>query len=352
MGNAYKNFVRPILFKYPAEVAHEHGITALKVIQGIPGLISCLEKLSLKQYERPIKLFGLDFPNPIGLAAGMDKNGEIAKSLSALGFGFGEVGTVTPKPQPGNDIPRLFRYPKEEAIINRMGFNNKGADAMARSLAKGYPKPKRKIPIGVNLGVNKTTPMDKAVNDYKKGLITLAPQADFITVNISSPNTRGLRSLQEAARCRILMAELQATNKEIAEEKGLHPLPLLIKIAPDLSFADLEMIAGLVSEIGFAGIVATNTTISRPQNWQYEEEIGGLSGKPLFEKSLSAVRYLSKISSGKIPIIGVGGINNEITLAKMMDAGASLIQIYTSFVYEGPFFPKHLAKCAVARYRF
>lgn len=194
--------------------------------------------------------------------------------------------------------------------------------------------------------------MDKAVNDYKKGLITLAPQADFITVNISSPNTRGLRSLQEAARCRILMTELQATNREIAEEKGLHPLPLLIKIAPDLSFADLEMIAGLVSEIGFAGIVATNTTISRPQNWQYEEEIGGLSGKPLFEKSLSAVRYLSKISSGKIPIVGVGGINNEITLAKMMDAGASLIQIYTSFVYEGPFFPKHLAKCAVARYRF
>ena len=344
MGFIYENIVRPVLFKMDPEQAHHLGRNSLMTMSALPPLCSLLKHYNLIRENKPIKLFGLEFTNRVGLAAGMDKDGEFPRAIEALGFGHAEVGTVTPVGQSGNPSPRLFRYPKYNALINRMGFNNNGADAMRNTLSKNYHKSKRGMPVGVNIGKAKITPLEDAVEDYVASFRKLADQADYFTVNISSPNTQGLRELQGASFLRDLLQTISEENLSYAKSMGHIPHPLLLKIAPDLSFEEIDEILEVLLDLNYDGIIATNTTVQRPEGFN-STEAGGLSGGSLIrERSNNVVKHIHKRTCGKLPIIGAGGVDSVESACEKIDAGASLVQIYTGWIYRGPFFARELAK--------
>lgn len=349
MSLIYDSILRPLLFRMDPEHAHDRARLAMKWLNNSPILCRLLMRCTQLRGTEPVELFGLKFPNRIGLAAGMDKDGEMARAMAAMGFGFTEVGTVTPQMQPGNPQPRLFRYPEKEAIINRMGFNNLGADAMLKSLSKTYPKGKRRVPVGVNIGKAKTTPLEEASADYVACFRALADQADYFTVNISSPNTQGLRQLQSRQFLRQLLSDIQAANRAHAKKLGHAPHPLLLKIAPDLSFAEMDTVLEVLLELDYSGLIATNTTTARPEGFP-KDQAGGLSGgRYLRQRSNAVINYVSKATSGRLPIIGVGGIDSPEAVGEKIDAGASLVQIYTGWIYKGPFFPCTLARALRAQ---
>lgn len=327
----YKGLIRPLLFLMNAEQAHHFTFKTLKVLFQIPGVkaITSLFFGSLKGNEKQV--MGLHFKNPVGLAAGFDKDAKLYNELSAFGFGFIEVGTLTPKPQDGNPKPRLFRIVEDEAVINRMGFNNGGLDAAALRLAKK----KTDIIIGGNIGKNKVTPNDVATSDYIKGVEALHDVVDYFVVNVSSPNTPNLRELQEKEPLKALLKEVKAKNEELGAK------PLMLKIAPDLTDGQLDDIVGIVNELKLSGVVATNTTISRAGLKASQEKVaamgaGGLSGKILRERSTEVVRYLRNKLSEDIAIVAVGGIFTGKDAKEKLDAGADLVQVWTGFLYEGP----------------
>ena len=324
----YKQILRPILFQFDPEAVHHFSFNALKFAYKIPGFSSILKKsfvLEDKRLEREV--FGLKFKNPVGLAAGFDKNAELYKELSSLGFGFIEIGTVTPKAQAGNPKKRSFRLKQDSAIINRFGFNNEGVEEAVKQL-----KQNRDILIGGNIGKNKVTPNEEAINDYDINFEALFDYVDYFVVNVSSPNTPNLRALQDKEPLQKLLNHLQAKN-----EKKPKPKPILLKIAPDLTEEQLMDIIDIVISSKIAGVIATNTTISREGLAStHRNEAGGLSGKPLTKSSTEVIRFLSTKSNKAFPIIGVGGIMTPQDALEKLDAGASLVQLYTGFVYEGP----------------
>jgi dihydroorotate dehydrogenase len=335
--------IKPLFFKFDPEVVHHFVVERLNWFNeyfpfGKTILRSNFD-VKIKGLEREV--FGLKFKNPVGLAAGFDKNGEYIEALSNLGFGFIEVGTVTPLPQPGNEKPRMFRLQEDEAIINRMGFNNKGVDTMAERLRLLKQKDPEII-IGGNIGKNKNTSNENAVNDYLKCFDRLHEVVDYFVVNVSSPNTPGLRELQEKEPLKNILNTLQQRNLSNEIQR-----PILLKIAPDLTDSQLDDIIEIVKETRIAGVIATNTTIDRSglyPSGQQIKEAGGLSGKPLKVRSTEVIRYLSEKSNRAFPIIGVGGIHSSTDAKEKLDAGASLIQLYTGFIYEGPGIVKRICK--------
>ena len=331
----YKHLVKPLLFKLDAERAHHLVFDNLKRAARLPGTVALLQ--GLYGYQHPSlerELFGLKFANPVGLAAGFDKNAVLTDELAALGFGFVEIGTVTPRPQPGNPQPRLFRLPADEALINRMGFNNDGAATVAERLRQ---RRNPQLIIGGNIGKNKDTPNEQAGDDYVAAFEALAEVVDYFVVNVSSPNTPGLRELQDKAPLIKLLQQVQAHN--LARPT---PRPLLLKIAPDLSDAQLDDILEIARETQLSGLVATNTTIARPDTLRTPTPAvaaygaGGLSGRPLRVRATEVIRYLHQRSQGSLPIIGAGGIHSAQDALEKLQAGASLVQLYTGFIYEGP----------------
>lgn len=344
MSDIYKNLLRPLFFRMEPEEAHDSACYFLKLMSSFPFVCNAYRNYNQIKCDKPIELFGLEFPNRVGLAAGMDKDGLFPNAIEAFGFGHVEVGTVTPEAQPGNPRPRLFRETKHDGLINRMGFNNKGAEAMLQSLEHRFAKNKRKIPLGINIGKAKVTPLEKAVEDYSKSFSILADQADYFTINVSSPNTQNLRQLQSREYLSVILDTLQKQNLTLAKKMGRSPHPILLKIAPDLSFAEIDVILELLLEYDFSGIIATNTTVQRPNNIIHDE-MGGFSGGPFIHKiSTEVIRYIAKATDGRLPIVGVGGIDSPESAGEKMDAGASLIQIYTSWIYQGPLFGRELAK--------
>ncbi len=328
---------RNALFKLNPELAHTVALRSLKA----------LDKMHLARtlgapVSVPRKVFGLKFDNPVGLAAGLDKNGEYIDALAALGFGFIEVGTVTPRPQPGNPKPRMFRLPEHEALINRLGFNNGGLDAFLANVQKA----KYAGVLGLNIGKNFDTPIESAVNDYLICLRGVYPYASYVTVNISSPNTKGLRDLQAAAQLEKLLSMLKVEQGRLAKKHNKH-VPLLLKIAPDLDLVAIKDIAGLLLQYDFEGVIATNTTIARDavRDHRFAKEAGGLSGRPVFSSSTEVLREMNKALKGNLPIIGVGGILSGRNAELKMRAGASLVQLYTGFIYKGPAL---IRECALA----
>ncbi|MGA1205208.1 MAG: quinone-dependent dihydroorotate dehydrogenase [Opitutales bacterium] len=349
MGFYYENLVRPVLFRTDPEKAHDMGVTALNGLGRIRPLCRIMEAINLVQSDEPIELFGLRFPNAVGLAAGMDKNGHFYRAAPALGFGHIEIGTITHLQQPGNERPRVFRYPESRAIINRMGFNNDGAEAVAARLKTTLSKRKSRIPLGINIGKSKIVPVDQAVPDYLASFGLLVDYADYITINVSSPNTKDLRELQKEAYLDTLLGELARTNSGRARKLGIAPTPMLLKIAPDLNYREIDHVLECLDRWNYAGIIATNTTIGRPGEFANVREPGGLSGAPVHNRSVEVVKYISRVTGGKLPIIGVGGVDDPKTAGDMMDNGASLVQLYTGMVYRGPFVAKTIAKALAPR---
>ncbi len=321
--------IRPLLFGLDAETAHGLTLRALDFSHrlGLSPLLGGAPQC------RPRTVMGLDFPNPVGLAAGLDKNGDHINALAALGFGFIEIGTVTPRPQPGNPKPRLFRLPQAQAIINRMGFNNQGVDRLVENVKRA----KYRGILGINIGKNFDTPIENAVDDYLIGLRKVYPHAGYVAVNISSPNTKNLRQLQQASELEQLLAALKGEQEILARTHGRY-VPLALKIAPDLETAEIIQIADLLLQYRIDGVIATNTTLSRQgvENLPHGGETGGLSGAPLRTPSTSVVKQLSLALDGKLPIIGVGGILEGLDAAEKEKAGASLVQIYSGLIYRGP----------------
>jgi len=353
MGFIYEKLARRALFKMDSEPAHEFGVNALALLGRVPPLCRVLEafnRLPVSHYK-PVEAFGLKFPNAIGLAAGFDKNARAWEAAAALGFGHVEIGTVTALAQPGNPKPRMFRYPAEEAVINRMGFNNEGSEAVAARLAKQPGPGKRRIPLGINLGKSKVAPLEGAVDDYLASFGRLADFADYLVLNVSSPNTPGLRTLQDEKPLRELLGAIMAANRERATKRGGALVPVLLKIAPDLTWPQVDAALGVIAEFGLAGIIATNTTLARPGFFAGVNETGGLSGRPVERKSTEIVSYISRTTGGKLPIIGVGGICDTRGAAEKLDAGATLVQVYTGMIYRGPFFARDLAWGVAARQR-
>ena len=349
--------IRRLLFLLPAEAAHYFSMNIFQALCSIPFIKTILSKtFSIDRPPLTTHQFGLSFKNPVGVGAGFDKNARYLNVLETLGFGFVEIGTVTPKPQAGNDKPRLFRLPKDKALINRMGFNNEGAVAVANRLKKwrekgvedqrskfGVELQNSKLIIGGNIGKNKTTPNEEAWKDYEICFKELHPYVDYFVVNVSSPNTPGLRALQEKESLRKILVHLQMINNSKAKAK-----PVLLKIAPDLSPEEINDVIELAMEIKLDGIVATNTTISReglsPQSKEISKEAGGLSGWPLKNKSSEIVKYIYQKSKGQVPVIASGGIFTGIDAKEKLEAGASLVQVWTGFIYEGPFIVKKIMK--------
>ena len=352
MGWLYQHAVKPALFRLDPERAHELGVDALALLGRLrPGcaILERLNRLSPARH-RLVECFGLKFPNAVGLAAGFDKNARAWPAAAALGFGHVEIGTVTFQAQPGNPRPRAFRYPAEGAVINRMGFNNDGAAAVATRLAKLPGPGRRAIPLGINLGKSKVTPLDQATEDYLGSFRLLADHADYVVVNVSSPNTPGLRDLQDAAWLKPLLAALVDENK--ARTTGGKPRrPLLLKIAPDLSFPQIDAVLQVIADLKLDGIIATNTTLARPGPFAAINEAGGLSGAPVRRRSTEIINYISRATGGRLPIIGVGGIMDEAAAAEKLDAGATLVQLYTGLIYRGPFFAADVARALAQRQR-
>ncbi len=331
----YRNIFKPVLFRMDPEKAHHLVIGGLGAGVRIPGTLAAMQSMYgiTSTPDMTTELFGITFPGPVGLAAGLDKNAQAVAGLSASGFGFMEVGTVTPKPQPGNEQPRLFRLPSDRALINRMGFNNEGAWAMADRLRHLVDHP---IPIAVNIGKNKVTPNEEAAEDYKACISELYTYADFFVVNISSPNTPDLRNLQHGNELKELLAEVMQEMNAQAQNHGTSK-SVLVKIAPDVSDAELEYMVETIRQSGAAGIIATNTTLSRDGlTHNHAGETGGLSGRPLTERSTEIISRVYRQTEGKLPIIGCGGIFSSQDAYDKIKAGSSLVEIYTSFIYEGP----------------
>ncbi|HET9053554.1 MAG TPA: quinone-dependent dihydroorotate dehydrogenase [Cyclobacteriaceae bacterium] len=340
----YKRLIRPLLFLLDAEKVHHLAFKLLTISGKLPGMKSLLK--SIFQYKHTNlrrNLLGLHFENPVGLAAGFDKDAKLVDELNCFGFGFIEIGTLTPIPQPGNDKPRLFRLKADQALINRMGFNNGGVEAAAKRLKKRNSK----IIVGGNIGKNKLTPNDQAFEDYRLCIDALHQQVDYFVVNVSSPNTPGLRELQEKEPLRKLLADV----KSLALSKP-DPKPVLLKIAPDLTPMQLDDIVEILKETKTDGVIATNTTISRENLVTPKEQLekigpGGLSGKPVTDRSNEVIRYLRVKLGPQYPIIGVGGIMTPHDAVEKIKAGADLVQIYTGFIYEGPGFVKEINRAFV-----
>jgi dihydroorotate dehydrogenase len=353
MGKYYENMFRPALFRQDSERAHEIGVDAMAWLGRLAPLRASLEWWAHRKIGRagPIEAFGLKFPNAVGLAAGFDKNARAWPAAAALGFGHVEIGTITAHAQPGNPKPRVFRFPEHQAVINRMGFNNEGSEAVAARLAR-QPRPgQRKIPVGVNLGKSKVTELEQAAGDYLTSFKRLADYADYMVLNVSSPNTPNLRQLQDESRLRELLAAITNANRERAAQPGKHRVPVLLKIAPDLTWPQIDAVLGVIAEQGLDGIIATNTTLARPGFFAGVNEAGGLSGAPLRRRSTEIIGYISRATFGRLPIIGVGGIVDVESAAEKLDAGATLVQVYTGMIYRGPFFALDLARGVIERQR-
>jgi len=337
----YKAIIRPLLFRLSPEKAHGFTFTLVQILFQIPFVKTIfygLYNINSKHLEREV--FGLKFKNPVGLAAGFDKDAKLCNQLAYMGFGFIEVGTVTPQPQEGNPHPRLFRLPADNALINRLGFNNQGTKKMVQRLRRRYAA----VIIGGNIGKNKITPNEDAIGDYLHCFEALYDVVDYFAVNVSSPNTPGLRALQEKEPLTRLLTAIKDANKQKPKQK-----PILLKIAPDLTNEQLDDIVDMVKSTGIDGIIATNTTINRDHLLTSQNELegmgaGGLSGKPLTKRSTEVIRYLHQRSGGSFPIIGVGGIHSAEDAMEKIEAGASLVQIYTGFIYEGPKLIKEINK--------
>ena len=321
---------RPFLFALDAERAHGLGLASLEAAYraGLNPLLAATPK------PLPTKAFGLTFENPVGLAAGLDKNGAHIDALMALGFGFIEIGTTTPRAQPGNPKPRMFRLPAHEAVINRLGFNNEGVDALVRNVERAQRK---RALLGINIGKNKDTPNEAAESDYLFCLERVYPLADYVTVNISSPNTAGLRELQEEQALRRLVGTLREAQERLAAQHGKR-VPMLVKIAPDLSESDIDAAGRVLGDLGVDGVIAGNTTISRDgvEGARHADEVGGLSGAPLMGKATAVLRMLRTRLPEAIPLVGVGGIVHGGDAATKQAAGATLVQFYTGLIYRGP----------------
>ena len=352
--------IRRILFLLPAEKAHYFSMNIFRLFCSVPIINKLLIKVfSPKRNGHPVRAFGLNFKNCIGLGAGFDKNAKYLRVLETLGFGFVEIGTVTPKPQSGNPKPRLFRLPKDKALINRMGFNNEGVDVVVKRLKEWREKKiavkniqfanrqlqtvNYQLLIGGNIGKNKNTPNEEAWKDYEICFKELHPYVDYFVVNVSSPNTPGLRELQEKESLRKILVHLQMINNGKAIAK-----PVLLKIAPDLSQSQIDDVIDLAMEIRLDGLVATNTTVSRKnlsqQSSEISKEAGGLSGLPLKDRSTEIVQYISQNTKGQIPIIASGGIFTGADAKEKLDAGASLVQVWTGFIYEGPLIVRNICR--------
>ena len=341
----YKALIKPLLFLLPPERAHYFTTDLLRFLLKVPGMKSFFQSIfSVRDQRLEKELWGIEFPNPVGLAAGFDKDAKFYKEMAALGFGFVEIGTLTPKAQAGNPKPRLFRLPEDEALINRMGFNNGGVDdAVLRLKSKGN------LIVGGNIGKNKVTPNEEAVNDYTYSFHALFPYVDYFVVNVSSPNTPNLRALQEKEPLKELLGILKKESQTKKEQK-----PILLKIAPDLSNEQLDDIIEIVVESGIEGVIATNTTISRLELNTSESKVekigaGGLSGKPVKSRSTEVIRYLVQKSGKAFPVIGVGGIHSAEDAIEKLNAGAELIQVYSGFIYEGPTLVKRINKAILSR---
>jgi dihydroorotate dehydrogenase len=337
----YRALIRPLLYLLPAETAHHFAFACLRWFAAIPGAKALLRALFHPVGNTgPVRVLGVELPNRVGLAAGFDKDAIGFEALGAMGFGFVEVGTLTGHPQPGNPTPRLFRLPKDRALINRLGFNNRGsADAVTR-----LERPRRTI-VGVNIGKTKVVPEEEAIHDYVLSAKRVAPHADYVVVNVSSPNTPGLRDLQATEKLRPL---LDAVRRALDDASTERRVPLLVKIAPDLADEDIDAVADMALDLGLDGIIATNTTIRRDGLQSTAAEIeacgaGGLSGPPLNERSLDVLRRLRERAGDRLVLISVGGIETPEQAKERIDAGADLVQIYTAFVYEGPTLPRRLA---------
>lgn len=331
--------LRPLLFKLDPESAHRVTFTGIELARKLglltPATITCPART----------VMGLNFPNPVGLAAGLDKNGEYLDTLAMLGFGFIEIGTVTPRPQPGNPAPRIFRIPEASAIINRLGFNNLGVDQLIENVKQSAY---RGI-LGINIGKNFDTPLEKAANDYLTGLQKVYPYASYVTVNISSPNTQNLRQLQTADALDQLLDQLKSEQAKLAQVHGKY-VPMAVKIAPDLDVAQIQAIAALLIKHRIDGVIATNTTITRTgiEHLPAAQESGGLSGAPLTQRATAVIRQLHSELRGVIPVIGVGGILSAHDAQDKLAAGASLVQLYTGLIYRGPDLVKEIARTICA----
>ena len=326
MKNAYERLVRPLLFSLDAEAAHHLTIALLRTASHVDVALRALEIFQPR--PKPEVLFGVRFPNPVGLAAGLDKNGVAIPVWAALGFGFIEIGTVTAKPQAGNPKPRIFRFPDQQALVNRLGFNNDGADVIAERMHKlresgRWPA----VPVGINIGKSKATPLEEAADDYLYSFRRLREFADYIALNVSSPNTPGLRELQEPAALSQLLRAIRDENRK-------NPKPVLVKIAPDLSSNELEELMETCEQNGIAGIIATNTTLDHSSIPSARDQEGGLSGAPLREKSTALVSNIAARST--IPVVASGGIFDAQSAREKFDAGAQLLQLYTGYIYRGP----------------
>ena len=332
----YKKLIRPILFLFDAEKVHHFSFALIRLAHKIPFVGSIIRYLYVVKHPKlEREVFGIRFPNPIGLAAGFDKDAKLFRELSNFGFGFIEIGTLTPKPQDGNPKKRLFRLQADKGIINRMGFNNQGVEAAIKRLKRN-----KNVIIGGNIGKNKITPNDQATDDYLICFDVLFPYVDYFVVNVSSPNTPDLRDLQEKKPLTALLKTLQIEN-----QKRENPKPILLKIAPDLTETQLLDIINIVADTKIGGVIATNTTIARDglqTDTEITKETGGLSGKPLRNRSTEVIRFLHTKSKNSFPIIGVGGIHTSQDAIEKLEAGASLLQVYTGFVYEGPAMVKRI----------
>ena len=337
---------RPFLFGLDPEQAHELTLGSLAKLQNTPAM--CLWQQP--RVADPVTVAGLKFPNRIGLAAGLDKNGRCIDGLGAMGFGFIEVGTVTPKAQPGNPKPRMFRLPAADALINRLGFNNEGLDAFVANVQRARSFRAAGGVLGLNIGKNAATPIEHAVDDYLIGLEGVFPHADYVTVNISSPNTKNLRALQSDEALDALLSALQARRQALAASQH-RTVPMFVKIAPDLDEAQVGVIAATIRKNGLDGVIATNTTIARDavQGQPHADEAGGLSGRPVFEPSNRVIRLLRAALGPGFPIIGVGGVLNGADAQAKIDAGADLVQVYTGLIYRGPALVSEAARALAAR---
>lgn len=332
------SLLRPALFALEPETAHHVTLSSLQAAY----TLGLSRLLSTQPAADPRTAMGISFPNPVGLAAGLDKSGEYINALAALGFGFIEIGTVTPRPQPGNPQPRLFRLPSAQGFINRMGFNNLGVDALLANVQRANFKGV----LGINIGKNFDTPIDRAAEDYLVGLRKVYPHASYVAINISSPNTKNLRQLQGGDELDALLSQLKKKQESLADQHGKY-VPLALKIAPDLDSEQVQQIAALLMRHRIDGVIATNTTLSREgvEHLPQHAEAGGLSGAPVRDKATSVIRQLAAELKGALPIIGVGGILNGADAVEKIEAGATLVQVYSGLIYRGP---ELIAECAEA----